>query len=224
MYLMKVLHLDRLSCFFWSIFLVIFLGTVLKPHTKACPYGRALVPSSLHLTITAFLPAYRPLVTTTTLPPARERKERKKRDNGSVCFHIQKKATRDLRGRSKGEFCSRGRERERTRERSRKSRRRCRQPWSKLSHSRTMNRSQARVLRFKTHLSAYFDRENEPLTIPSATQSAIPNREKDPLSLSRASFRKKTHPESARATRIARNTIGRTPRVTTSNHSYLSKI
>jgi len=78
MYLMKVLHLDRLSCFFWSIFLVIFLGTVLKPHTKACPYGRAFVPSSLHLTITAFLPAYRPLVTTTTLPPARVKKEEEK--------------------------------------------------------------------------------------------------------------------------------------------------
>ena len=53
-----------------------------------------------------------------------------------------------------------------------------------------MNRSHARAIRSKTHLSAYFDRENERATIPSATQSAIPNREKDPLSFEQGFFPK----------------------------------
>lgn len=130
MYLMKVLHLDRLSCFFWSIFLVIFLGTVLKPHTKACPYGRAFVPSSLHLTITAFLPAYRPLVTTTTLPPARVKKEEEKIHLVSLLSNVKEDFPVERRM-EKRNVQERGRERA-----SRKSRRKCGQLWSEVSHTR----------------------------------------------------------------------------------------
>lgn len=43
-------------------------GSLERPQTRAWPYLRPLVPSSWFFTMTAFLPAYRPCRTITTLP------------------------------------------------------------------------------------------------------------------------------------------------------------
>ena len=43
------------------------------PHTRQCPYGLLPVPSSTFFTITAFLPAYRPVSRITTFPGFKKR-------------------------------------------------------------------------------------------------------------------------------------------------------
>ena len=53
---------------FFPIFLVTRSGYLLMPATRACPYGRSLLPSSCVLTMSPFFPANRPPRTTTTFP------------------------------------------------------------------------------------------------------------------------------------------------------------
>ena len=216
MYLMKVLHLDRLSCFFWSIFLVIFLGTVLKPHTKACPYGRAFVPSSLHLTITAFLPAYRPLVTTTTLPPARVKKEEEKIHLVSLLSNVKEDFPVERRMEKRNVQREGGREQAANRGGNVDS-------FGRKYRTRANDES-------STNTRNLVKNAFEPVFWPRARASdvSIVNTERD----SKAEKTRhpleglplKTNPESARVTRIAKGPIGCTPWKNTSNRSYLSKI
>jgi hypothetical protein len=49
-----------------------FRGSLQRPTTTACPYGRTDVPSSLFCTMTAFFPAYRPVSRMTTFPGCKE--------------------------------------------------------------------------------------------------------------------------------------------------------
>merc|ERR1719225_341695 len=65
----KGLTLDLFWIFFLDIFLVTFLGYRSIPATRAWLKGLSLVPSSEGFTITAFLPAYLPESSRTTLPP-----------------------------------------------------------------------------------------------------------------------------------------------------------
>merc|ERR1719445_1689330 len=60
---------DLLATFFLDIFFVTFLGYLSMPATRAWLKGLSVVPSSEGFTITAFLPAYLPESSRTTLPP-----------------------------------------------------------------------------------------------------------------------------------------------------------
>eukprot|EP00964_Phaeocystis_antarctica_P046717 scaffold27015_cov55-Phaeocystis_antarctica.AAC.2 len=62
---------ERLAIFFSDIPFVILSGYFMMPATRAWPYGRSGVPSSKDFTMTAFLPACRPLRSSTTLPAFR---------------------------------------------------------------------------------------------------------------------------------------------------------
>ncbi|KAL2740817.1 hypothetical protein V1478_000958 [Vespula squamosa] len=64
----KGLILERLCNFPFPILLWTLRGYLSIPATIACPYCLSVVPSSKVRITIAFLPAYRPLRTSTTLP------------------------------------------------------------------------------------------------------------------------------------------------------------
>ena len=63
--------LERFAIFLSGMLFVILRGYFMMPATMQWPYGLSGVPSSELLTMTAFLPAMRPLSITTTLPGLR---------------------------------------------------------------------------------------------------------------------------------------------------------